>query len=239
MIKNGGQALIGSLVIGYVPRLWKRANIVPDRNHSICKDYRPISLLSGVGKLGKNYYNEIDVNPFIHPLIVMEKNVLVVKQASMQITKLLHSSKSPFEKWKEPTSPIKGITTMVGSEIEAIRQALEKVQFQYKDERVLILSYCKFAVNAIRNKCNSETYNFPIAECQKLMKELGDGVPEIYWIKGHSGNERADAVAKRARFQEEFEQPELFRKPDKSAPFLNFHGLNPFFTEEWNRYWTN
>ncbi|ETO00648.1 hypothetical protein RFI_36792, partial [Reticulomyxa filosa] len=59
MIKNGGQALIDSLVvlfnwsfkIGYVPRLWKRANIVPitkpDRDHSICKTYRPISLLSG------------------------------------------------------------------------------------------------------------------------------------------------------------------------------------------------
>ncbi|ETO06342.1 hypothetical protein RFI_31054, partial [Reticulomyxa filosa] len=41
--------------IGYVPRLWKRANIAPipksDRGHSICKNYGPISLLSGVGKL--------------------------------------------------------------------------------------------------------------------------------------------------------------------------------------------
>ncbi|ETO07028.1 hypothetical protein RFI_30364, partial [Reticulomyxa filosa] len=89
----------------------------------------------------------------------------------MQIAKLPHSRKSPFEKWKEPTSeeilnslderlviqgpsqsqwielkfPIKWITTMIGSEIEAIRQALEKVQFQYKNERVVILSDCKFA----------------------------------------------------------------------------------------------
>ncbi|ETO06355.1 hypothetical protein RFI_31030, partial [Reticulomyxa filosa] len=131
----------------------------------------------------------------------------------MQITKLPHSSKSPFEKWKGPTSEEilnsldestiaifadgscrpedldeQGITTMIGSEIEAIRQALEKVQFQYKDERVLILSGRKFAVNAILNKCNSEAYNFSIAECQRLMKELGDnGVSEIYWTKGHSG----------------------------------------------------
>ncbi|ETO15718.1 hypothetical protein RFI_21646 [Reticulomyxa filosa] len=53
MIKNGGQALIDSVLfnwsfkIGYVPRLWKRANIVPipkpDRGHS--------QLLSGIGKL--------------------------------------------------------------------------------------------------------------------------------------------------------------------------------------------
>ncbi|ETO02261.1 hypothetical protein RFI_35175, partial [Reticulomyxa filosa] len=76
---------------------------------------------------------------------------------------------------------------------------------QFKDERVVIFSDCKFAVSAIRNKCNSETYNFLIAE--RLMKELGDnGVPEIYWIKGHSGNERSGVVAKRARFQAEFEQ---------------------------------
>ena len=44
-----------SFKIGHVPRLWKRANIVPipkpDRDHSICKNYRPIALLSSFGKL--------------------------------------------------------------------------------------------------------------------------------------------------------------------------------------------
>ncbi|ETO02158.1 ribonuclease H [Reticulomyxa filosa] len=113
--------------------------------------------------------------------------------------------------WIEVKFPIQGITTMIGSEIEAIRQALKYVQ--HKDERVVILSDCKFAVNAIHNKSNSETYNFSIADCQQLMKELGENdVPEIYWIKGHSGipgNERADAVAKSARFQAEFNQPEF------------------------------
>lgn len=34
-------------------------------------------------------------------------------------------------------------------------------------------------------------------------------------------------------------QPDLYRRPDKSAQFLNFHGLNPYFTKEWNRHWTN
>ena len=63
MLKNGGQAIIKSLVllfdwsfkIVHVPRLWKHANIVPipkpDRDHSVCKNYRPIALLSSVGKL--------------------------------------------------------------------------------------------------------------------------------------------------------------------------------------------
>ena len=44
-----------SFKIGHVPKLWKKANIVPipkpDRDHSVCKNYRPIALLSGVGKL--------------------------------------------------------------------------------------------------------------------------------------------------------------------------------------------
>jgi ribonuclease HI len=150
-----------------------------------------------------------------------------------------------FEHWLELEFPIKGITTTIGSEIEAVRQGLEHVNQNYigVESRVVMLSDCKFVVNAILNKCNSETYNFPVAECQRLMKNLGENdVPEIYWIKGHSGipgNERADAVAKRARFKAETEQPELYRRPDKSALFLNFHCLNPSFTKEWNRHWTN
>ena len=55
MLKNGGQPLIDSLVmmfgwsyrIGYFPKSWKIANIVaipkPDRDPTICKNYRPIS----------------------------------------------------------------------------------------------------------------------------------------------------------------------------------------------------
>ena len=208
----------------------------------------------------------------------------------MQISKIPHPKKSPFEKWSEPTAetilmsldekesvvifadgstkpepgiggaglviqdpqisqwlefefPIKGITTAIGSEIEAVRQALEYVKQNYKniESRVVILSDCKFVVNAILNKCNSETYNFPVSACQKLLNELGENdVPEIYWIKGHSGipgNERADIVAKSARFDAEMNQPDLYRRPDASAPFLNFHGLNPYFINLWNRHW--
>src|ERR1700733_4517464 len=63
ILKNGGKSLINSLLllfkwsfqIGYMPTTWKRANIVsipkPERDHSLCKNYRPISLLSCVGKL--------------------------------------------------------------------------------------------------------------------------------------------------------------------------------------------
>ncbi|ETO00440.1 hypothetical protein RFI_37004, partial [Reticulomyxa filosa] len=62
-LKNGGNAMIESLVflfgwsfrMGYIPIAWKKANIVPipkpDRDHSQCKNHRPIALLSSVGKL--------------------------------------------------------------------------------------------------------------------------------------------------------------------------------------------
>ena len=46
-------------------------------------------------------------------------------------------------------------------------------------------------------------------------------------------------MARRARIQAEVDQPDLYLRPDKSAPFLNFNGLNPYFTELWNRHWTN
>ena len=75
------------------------------------------------------------------------------------------------------------------------------------------------------------------------MKELGeDDVPEIYWIKVHSGtpgNEMADQVAKGTRFKAEINQSDIYKRPDTSASFLNFHGLNPYFTKEWNRHWIN
>ncbi len=62
-LKNGGNTLIDSLVflfnwslrLGYMPSCWKRWNIVPipkpDRDHSVCKNHRPIALLSCAGKL--------------------------------------------------------------------------------------------------------------------------------------------------------------------------------------------
>ncbi|ETO33162.1 hypothetical protein RFI_03948 [Reticulomyxa filosa] len=63
MLKNGGDSILQSLVfllgwsfrMGYMPKSWKMANIVPipkpDRDHSLTKNYRPIALLSRVGKL--------------------------------------------------------------------------------------------------------------------------------------------------------------------------------------------
>ena len=52
-------------------------------------------------------------------------------------------------------------------------------------------------------------------------------------------NELADKVAKRARHRAEMDQHDLIRRPDRSAPFLNIHGLNPYFMKEWNRHWIN
>ena len=147
--------------------------------------------------------------------------------------------------WLELEFPMKGITTIIGSEFEGVRQGLKYVQenFKNKESRVVIISDCKFVVNSILNKSNSETYNFPVAECQRIMKELGENdCPELYWIKGHSGipgNEKVDQVAKRARLQAELDQPELYRRPNKTSTFLNFQGLNPYFTEKWNRHWIN
>ncbi|ETO34754.1 hypothetical protein RFI_02331 [Reticulomyxa filosa] len=89
-----------------------------------------------------------------------------------------------------------------------------------RDERYVILSDYKFTVNAIHNKYNSDTYNFPLSDYQRLIKEV-------------------DVVAKRDILQAKFDQTELFRRPDRTAQFLNFQGLNTFFTEEWNRHWTN
>ena len=145
--------------------------------------------------------------------------------------------------WLELEFPIKVLTKIIGCEIEAICQALIYEHYIPSETRVVIPSDSKFSVNEIHNKWSSETYNFPIGECQKLLKILGESqVPEIHWIKGHAGipgNERADAVAKRLRFKEELEQPELYRRPSKTAPFLNAHGLMPSFTAEWNRHWAN
>ncbi|ETO36674.1 hypothetical protein RFI_00388 [Reticulomyxa filosa] len=45
-----------------------------------------------------------------------------------------------------------------------------------------------------------------------------------------------DLVANNARKKAQQLQPDLIQQ-HKSAAFLNNHGLNPFFTEQWNRHW--
>ncbi len=62
-LKNGGDELVETLrylfncafTIGHFPKPWKRWNIAPipkpGRDHSICKNHRPIALLSCVGKI--------------------------------------------------------------------------------------------------------------------------------------------------------------------------------------------
>ncbi|ETO31519.1 hypothetical protein RFI_05603 [Reticulomyxa filosa] len=69
-----------------------------------------------------------------------------------------------------------------------------------------------------------------------------DNLHEIYCIKGYSGitgNEKAYQVAKRARESAQGTKHDIFQRPDKSALFLNAHGLDHYFTLLWNRHWTN
>ena len=76
---------------------------------------------------------------------------------------------SSLSQWLGLEFPIKGITTNIASEIEAVRQALIYVLEHYigPETRIVVLSDCKFVVNAILDRWNSETYNLPIAECQR------------------------------------------------------------------------
>ncbi|ETO06095.1 ribonuclease H, partial [Reticulomyxa filosa] len=148
-------------------------------------------------------------------------------------------------KWLELEYPIPGITTNYGCEIEAMKQALEYVCKNYKhyQSRVIILCDCKFVINSMMNKWNPEDYKSQIGVCQQILNTFNSkNVPEIYWIKGHSGipgNERADIVAKKASKTAELEQYDLHQYVDKKALFLNDHGLNTSFTKEWNRHWVN
>lgn len=126
-----------------------------------------------------------------------------------------------------------------------MRQALLHVgnNYRFHSGRTIILTDCKFVINALFNKWDSEIYNISIMECQRILKTFDeDNVPEIYWIKGHSGipgNDKVDLVANNARKKAQEFQPNLIQKTHRSARFLNKHGLNPFFAKQWNhnRHW--
>ena len=67
-----------------------------------------------------------------------------------------------------------------------MRQALLYVSNNYREfaGRVIILTDCKFVINALKNKWDSDACNISIADCQGLMKSFNEqNVPEIYWIK--------------------------------------------------------
>ena len=125
-----------------------------------------------------------------------------------------------------------------------MRQALLYVSNNYREfaGRVIILTDSESRkIDALKNKWDSDAYNIPIADCQGLLKSFhGQNVPEIYWIKGHSGipgNEKVDRIANSARMKAQQLQPDLLSRQHRSACFLNKHGLNPYFTKKWNRHW--
>ncbi|ETO00626.1 RnhA2 [Reticulomyxa filosa] len=117
--------------------------------------------------------------------------------------------------WLELEYPITCIKTNIGSETEAMRLALEYVGNHYRFHfgRLIILTDCKFVINAIFNKWDFDIYKLPIMDCQKISKLFNeDNVPEIYWIKGHSGitgNDKVDLVANNARKKAQQLQPDL------------------------------
>ncbi|ETN97632.1 hypothetical protein RFI_39897 [Reticulomyxa filosa] len=90
MIKNGGQSLIDSLVVLFnwssrldMSKIMEASeycsNSKPDRDHSICKNYRPISL-SGVEKL-------------------LERIITMILMWYLNESKLLHQCQAGFQSW--------------------------------------------------------------------------------------------------------------------------------------------
>ncbi|ETO32030.1 ribonuclease H [Reticulomyxa filosa] len=104
-----------------------------------------------------------------------------------------------LSQWLKLEYPINGITTNIGSEIEAMGLALKYLSNHYRLHcgRVIIFTDCKFVINSISNKWDSDIYKLPIMNCQKILRSFNeDNAPEIYWIKGHSGipsNDKVDA----------------------------------------------
>ena len=82
-------------------------------------------------------------------------------------------------------------------------------------------------------------YASEVRECQRLMRSLRN-IPEVYWVKGHSGvpgNERADAVAKRAMRTAREQQPQLVASFSDSGFFTHSVGLEQPFRSLWEKEW--
>ena len=98
-----------SFKIGYVPKIWKQANIVPipkpDRDHSLCKNHRPISLLSGVGKL-------------------LERIITMRLMWYLNENHMLHYSQAGFQSWHNTSELLLRFT-------ESIYAAFDKNSVSY------------------------------------------------------------------------------------------------------------
>ena len=132
------------------------------------------------------------------------------------------------------------ITTNNEEEINGISRAIDLIKEQYSEcqRRIIILTDSKLVLDALMNKISLRSYEMKIRECQTKFNNLFN-IPEIYWVKSHSGiygNEQADKAAVHARIQATNISSKTFTHNNR---FLNNHGLNEYLTNSWNDEWCN
>ncbi|ETO01297.1 hypothetical protein RFI_36143, partial [Reticulomyxa filosa] len=142
MLKNGGNAIVESLAllfkwsyrIGYVPRKWKIANIVPipkpEKDHTICKNYRPISLLSCVGK-------------------VLDRIVTMRLMGYLNEHQLLHYSQAGFQSWHNTSELLLRI-------LETIHASMDKNAVTYAVMLDISAAYDSVWRNGLRFKMRTQ-----------------------------------------------------------------------------------
>ncbi|ETO03483.1 ribonuclease H [Reticulomyxa filosa] len=163
----------------------------------------------------------------------------IINVPPMQIAMMPQSNKSPFAIFNEPTSDEILISldnncivvfcdgsTYPNPGIGGAGLVIQdpnmpnwlELEYPITGITTTLIPLCKFVINAIFNKWDSDIYKLPIIDCQKILKSFNeDNVPEIYWIKGHSGipgNDKVDLVANNARRKESQLQTDLNNNTD-------------------------
>jgi RNase H-like protein len=112
------------------------------------------------------------------------------------------------------------------------------ITIEKNKELFIILSDCKIAINGILNKWKIPDHDLEIKDAQSILKSL-ECIPEIYWIKGHSGipgNELADQAAKKAAVlsTNQMEHPNFSKVPLLTKLLVSNQVL-----VIWNKEWKN